>query len=50
MHAEADIAASLKRLATAGVRVQGGIFNAVPYRSHAFSRAGYAAVREYLNA
>jgi tyrosine-protein kinase Etk/Wzc len=50
VHAEADIAASLKRLATAGVRVQGGIFNAVPYRSHAFSRAGYAAVREYLNA
>jgi tyrosine-protein kinase Etk/Wzc len=50
MHAEADIAASLKRLATAGVRVQGGIFNAVPYRSHAFSRSGYASVREYLNA
>ncbi len=49
-HVEADIAASLKRLATAGVRAQGGIFNAVPYRSHAFSRAGYSAVREYLNA
>lgn len=50
VHAEADIAASLKRLATAGVQVQGGIFNAVPLRSRSFSRAGYAAVREYLNA
>jgi tyrosine-protein kinase Etk/Wzc len=50
VHAESDIAASLKRLATAGVQVQGGIFNAVPPRSRSFSRAGYAAVQEYLNA
>lgn len=50
MHAEADIAASLKRLATAGVQVQGGIFNAVPLRSRSFTRSGYATVREYLNA
>ena len=50
VHAESDIAASLKRLATAGVQVQGGIFNAVSPRSRSFSRAGYAAVQEYLNA
>ncbi|RKP48307.1 polysaccharide biosynthesis tyrosine autokinase [Trinickia fusca] len=49
MHAEADIAASLKRLATAGVQVQGGIFNGMPHRSRGFARAGFAAVREYLN-
>jgi tyrosine-protein kinase Etk/Wzc len=50
VHAQADIAESLKRLATAGVHVQGGIFNAVPYRSQAFSRAGYAAIKEYHDA
>lgn len=50
VHAESDIGASLKRLATAGVTVQGGIFNAVPPRSRSLARAGYAAVQEYLNA
>ncbi|CAN7649691.1 polysaccharide biosynthesis tyrosine autokinase [Trinickia sp. LjRoot230] len=50
MHAEADISDALKRLAAAGAQAQGGIFNAVPPGSRTFSRSGYAAVREYLNA
>ncbi|MGA7781409.1 MAG: polysaccharide biosynthesis tyrosine autokinase [Paraburkholderia sp.] len=49
-HNEAEIADSLKRLQAAGVRVQGGIFNAMPQRARGGYNRGYAAVQEYLSA
>jgi tyrosine-protein kinase Etk/Wzc len=50
MHSEGEIGDALKRLRTAGVRVQGGIFNAVPQRARGGYAYGYAAVQEYLSA
>ncbi|MBN3727541.1 polysaccharide biosynthesis tyrosine autokinase [Burkholderia sp. Ac-20379] len=49
MHTEGEISDSIKRLRTAGVHVQGGIFNGVPARTRGYGR-GYASVHEYLNA
>lgn len=50
MHSEGEIADALKRLRTAGVRVQGGIFNAVPQRARGSYGYRYAGVQEYLSA
>jgi tyrosine-protein kinase Etk/Wzc len=50
MHSEGEISDTLKRLRTAGVRVQGGIFNAVPQRARSNYGYGYAGVQEYLSA
>jgi tyrosine-protein kinase Etk/Wzc len=50
VHSEGEIADTLKRLRTAGVRVQGGIFNAVPQRARGNYGYGYAGVQEYLSA
>jgi len=50
VHSEGEIADTLKRLRTAGVRVQGGIFNAVPQRARGHYGYGYAGVQEYLSA
>ncbi|TAM04256.1 MAG: polysaccharide biosynthesis tyrosine autokinase [Paraburkholderia sp.] len=50
MHSEGEIADTLKRLRNAGVRVQGGIFNAVPQRARGSYAYGYAAAQEYLSA
>ncbi len=49
MHTEGEIADAIKRLRTAGVDLQGGIFNGVPQKTRGYGR-GYAAVHEYLNA
>ena len=49
MHTEGEIGDSIKRLRTAGVQLQGGIFNGVPPRTRGYGR-GYASVHEYLNA
>jgi tyrosine-protein kinase Etk/Wzc len=48
-HNEAEIADSIKQLKTAGIQLQGGIFNAMPQRAGSYGRAGYAAVQEYLS-
>ena len=50
MHSEGELADTLKRLRTAGVRVEGGIFNAVPPHARGSYGYGYAAVQEYLSA
>ncbi|MGV2287814.1 polysaccharide biosynthesis tyrosine autokinase [Trinickia sp. YCB016] len=50
MHNEVEITDSLKRLRSAGIQVQGGIFNAMPQVNRGYGRAGYAAVQEYLTA
>jgi len=50
MHSEGELADTLKRLRNAGVRVQGGIFNAVPPHARGSYAYGYAAVQEYLSA
>jgi tyrosine-protein kinase Etk/Wzc len=50
LHSEGELADTLKRLRTAGVRVQGCIFNAVPPRARGSYAYGYAAVQEYLSA
>ncbi|PXW22825.1 polysaccharide biosynthesis tyrosine autokinase [Paraburkholderia caballeronis] len=49
MHSEGEIADTLKRLRSAGVNVQGGIFNAVPQRARNSYGYGYTAVQEYLS-
>jgi tyrosine-protein kinase Etk/Wzc len=49
MHTEGEIGDAIKRLRTAGVQLQGGIFNGVPPRTRGYGR-GYASVHEYLNA
>ncbi|KGC78554.1 capsular exopolysaccharide family domain protein [Burkholderia pseudomallei] len=49
MHTEGEIGDAIKRLRTAGVQLQGGIFNGVPARTRGYGR-GYAAVHEYLSA
>ncbi|ABC34437.1 polysaccharide biosynthesis tyrosine autokinase [Burkholderia thailandensis] len=49
MHTEGEISDAIKRLRTAGVQLQGGIFNGVPARTRGYGR-GYAAVHEYLSA
>ncbi|WP_179400604.1 polysaccharide biosynthesis tyrosine autokinase [Burkholderia guangdongensis] len=49
MHTEGEIADTIKRLRTAGVSLQGGIFNGVPAKVRGYGR-GYAAVHEYLSA
>jgi len=50
MHTEGEIADTLKRLRTAGVAVEGGIFNAVPQRkrSHYYGY-DYTVAQEYLS-
>ena len=40
---------TLKRLRTAGVAVEGGIFNAVPQRTRTSYGYGYTNVQEYLS-
>jgi len=50
IHSEGEIADTLKRLRNAGVRVQGGIFNAVPQRARGSYAYGYSAAQEYLSA
>ncbi|KVL61717.1 polysaccharide biosynthesis tyrosine autokinase [Burkholderia ubonensis] len=49
MHTEGEIGDAIKRLRTAGVDLQGGIFNGVPPKARGYGR-GYAAVHEYLSA
>ncbi|MCA3837163.1 MAG: CpsD/CapB family tyrosine-protein kinase, partial [Burkholderia sp.] len=49
MHTEGEIADAIKRLRTAGVDLEGGIFNGVPPKARGYGR-GYAAVHEYLSA
>ncbi|WP_323119933.1 polysaccharide biosynthesis tyrosine autokinase [Burkholderia alba] len=49
MHTEGEIGDAIKRLRTAGVQLQGGIFNGVPPRTRGYGR-GYASVHEYLSA
>ncbi|HEY1610625.1 MAG TPA: polysaccharide biosynthesis tyrosine autokinase, partial [Paraburkholderia sp.] len=49
MHSEGEIADTLKRLRTAGVTVEGGIFNAVPQRKRNAYGYSYDAVHEYLS-
>ncbi|SMF99410.1 polysaccharide biosynthesis tyrosine autokinase [Burkholderia singularis] len=48
MHTEAEIGDAIKRLRTAGVYLQGGIFNGVPPRTRGYGRS-YAAMHEYLS-
>ena len=50
MHTEGEIADTLKRLRTAGVAVEGGVFNAVPQRkrSHYYGY-DYTTAQEYLS-
>ena len=47
MHTEGEIADAIKRLRTAGVDLEGGIFNGVPPKARLRPRA---AVHEYLSA
>jgi tyrosine-protein kinase Etk/Wzc len=49
MHSEGEIADALKRLHSAGVHVQGAIFNAMPPRARGNYDRSYAAVQEYLS-
>ncbi|KVE36257.1 polysaccharide biosynthesis tyrosine autokinase [Burkholderia sp. TSV86] len=49
MHTEAEISDAIKRLRTAGVYLQGGIFNGVPPHTRGYGR-GCAAMHEYLGA
>nr|WP_180970359.1 polysaccharide biosynthesis tyrosine autokinase [Burkholderia sp. WAC0059] len=49
MHSEGEISDALKRLRSAGVNVQGGIFNGVPQRARGSYGYGYTAVQEYLS-
>jgi len=50
VHSEGEIADTLKRLRTAGVHVQGSIFNAIPQRARNSYGYGYtAATQEYLS-
>jgi tyrosine-protein kinase Etk/Wzc len=50
IHTEGEIADTLKRLRTAGVAVEGGIFNAVPQRKrNAYYGYDYTSAQEYLS-
>lgn len=49
MHTAGEIADAIKRLRTAGVDLEGGIFNGVAPKTRGYGR-GYAAVHEYLSA
>jgi tyrosine-protein kinase Etk/Wzc len=50
IHTEGEIADTLKRLRTAGVAVEGGIFNAVPQRKRkSYYGYDYTSAQEYLS-
>ncbi|HTH58866.1 MAG TPA: polysaccharide biosynthesis tyrosine autokinase [Paraburkholderia sp.] len=49
VHTEGEIADTLKRLRTAGVAVEGGVFNAVPQKKRSQYAYDYTAAQEYLS-